>query len=42
MTAGSPVYLLDTNIVIHYSRGQTVGKQIETDYSLLTTLDRRP
>ncbi|HZL35358.1 MAG TPA: type II toxin-antitoxin system VapC family toxin [Tepidisphaeraceae bacterium] len=32
-----PLYLLDTNIVIHYSRGQTVGKQVEADYSLLTT-----
>ncbi|HEY1683171.1 MAG TPA: hypothetical protein VGG19_00280, partial [Tepidisphaeraceae bacterium] len=32
-----PLYLLDTNIVIHYARGKTVGKQIETDYTLLTT-----
>ncbi|HYE21804.1 MAG TPA: PIN domain-containing protein [Tepidisphaeraceae bacterium] len=37
MSSASPVYLLDTNIVIHYSRGKTVGKQIEADYSLLTT-----
>ena len=37
MSSASPVYLLDTNVVIHYSRGQTVGKQIEADYSLLTT-----
>jgi tRNA(fMet)-specific endonuclease VapC len=32
-----PLFLLDTNIVIHYARGQTVGKQIEAGYSLLTT-----
>jgi predicted nucleic acid-binding protein len=37
MSPASPVYLLDTNIVIHYSRGKTVGQQIEADYSLLTT-----
>jgi len=36
MTA-PPLYLLDTNIVIHYSRGKTVGQQIEADYSLLST-----
>jgi predicted nucleic acid-binding protein len=34
------LYLLDTNIVIHYARGQTVGQQIEADYSLLTTAYR--
>jgi tRNA(fMet)-specific endonuclease VapC len=32
-----PVYLLDTNIVIHYSRGKTVGKRIEADYALLAS-----
>jgi tRNA(fMet)-specific endonuclease VapC len=32
-----PLYLLDTNIVIHYSRGKTVGQQLEKDYGLLTT-----
>jgi tRNA(fMet)-specific endonuclease VapC len=31
------LYLLDTNIVIHYARGKTVGQQVEADYSLLTT-----
>jgi tRNA(fMet)-specific endonuclease VapC len=31
------LYLLDTNIVIHYSRGKTVGQQIEADYTLLTS-----
>jgi tRNA(fMet)-specific endonuclease VapC len=36
MTAPS-LFLLDTNIVIHYARGQTVGQQIEKDYSLLST-----
>jgi hypothetical protein len=33
----APLYLLDTNIAIHYARGKTVGRQIEADYSLLTT-----
>jgi tRNA(fMet)-specific endonuclease VapC len=32
-----PLYLLDTNIVIHYARGKTVGQQIEADHSLITT-----
>jgi tRNA(fMet)-specific endonuclease VapC len=32
--------LLDTNIVIHYARGKAVGRQIEADYSLLTTAYR--
>ena len=32
-----PLYLLDTNIVIHYARGKAVGQQIEADYSLLVT-----
>ena len=31
------LYLLDTNIVIHYAPGKTVGQQIEANYSLLTT-----
>ena len=33
----TPLFLLDTNIVIHYARGKAVGQQIELDYSLLTT-----
>ncbi len=37
MSSASTVYLLDTNIVIHYSRGKAAGTQIEADYSLLTT-----
>lgn len=32
-----PHYLLDTNIVVHYARGKTVGQQIESDYQLLKT-----
>lgn len=35
------LYLLDTNIVIHYSRAKTVGQRIEQDYGLLT-LPNRP
>ncbi len=37
MSSPPPVFLLDTNIVIHYSRARTVGQQIEAEYSLLTT-----
>lgn len=36
MTAPA-LYLLDTNIVIHYARGKAVGQQVESDYGLLTT-----
>jgi predicted nucleic acid-binding protein len=32
-----PLFLLDTNIVIHYSRAKIVGQKIESDYSLLTS-----
>jgi tRNA(fMet)-specific endonuclease VapC len=35
--SSAPLYLLDTNIVIHYSRGKTVGQRLQADYSLLTT-----
>jgi tRNA(fMet)-specific endonuclease VapC len=33
----APLYLLDTNVVIHYARGKAVGEQIEKDYSLTST-----
>ena len=40
MTTGPVLYLLDTNIVIHYARGMTVGQQIESDHGLLATPSR--
>jgi predicted nucleic acid-binding protein len=40
MSSAPRLYILDTNIVVHYSRGKTVGQQIERDYSLLTTAYR--
>ena len=29
-----PIYLLDTQIVLHYVRGNALGKKIESDYQL--------
>ena len=33
------LYLLDTNILMAYVRGGPLGRRIEADYSLLTTLN---
>ena len=32
-----PLYLLDTNILIHYARRNEVGEEIESRYQLFTT-----
>ncbi len=36
-TSASPLYLLDTNILLHYVRRDTLGQWVEVNYSLLTT-----
>jgi tRNA(fMet)-specific endonuclease VapC len=32
-----PLYLMDTNILVHYVRRDVLGQHIEANYSLLTT-----
>ncbi len=36
----SPVYLLDTNVVLHLVRGNAVGKELATAYGLLNSVNR--
>lgn len=39
-TAHSTLYMLDTNILVHYARGKAVAIRIEADYTLQTASTR--
>jgi|GEM_PF-2882511 len=38
----SPVYLLDTDVVLHLVRGRAVGKELAAAFGLLNSVNRPP